>query len=166
MVIFFIFILFLFLENLILPAIIGPSQLLVTTIFISGLLIYSNGWRILLYQVIPLVLITEFFIGENFGHLLIPFCLTGVIYIMMNKLINLSYNLEQGGKFLSDLILAILTLVIFNCVYAGLFIFFDTSYSLNTSWHEFIIFLKSSILSLVGWSALISVLFKYVLKKK
>lgn len=163
---FFIFILILFLENLILPASIGSGQLLITTIFIACLLIYNNSWRILLYQVVPFILITEFFTGENFGHLLIPFVLTGIAYIMMNKFINLSQNLNSKDQFLSNSILGTLTLVMFNGVYAGLFIFFDTSYSLSTSWHEFTIFLKSSLLSLIGWSILISVLFHYVLKKK
>ena len=166
MVRFFIFILILFLENLILPASIGPSQLLVTTVFIFGLLVYGNGWRTLLYQVIPFVLITEFFTGENFGHLIIPFGLTGIIYIMMNKFIDLNQDLKRGDRSLSNLIPCILILVVFSYIYAGLFIFFNTSYNLNTSWHEFTIFFKSSSWSLVGWSVLISVLLKYVPKKK
>ena len=95
MVRFFIFILILFLENIILPASIGPSQLLVTTVFIFGLLVYGNGWRTLLYQVIPFVLITEFFTGESFGHLIIPFGLAGIIYIMMNKFIDLNQDLKR-----------------------------------------------------------------------
>lgn len=166
MIRFFIFIFILFLENLILPASIGSGQLLITALFIAGLLVYNNSWRILLSQVIPLILIIEFFAGENFGHLLIPFGLTGVIYIMMNRFINLGQNLKSEGRSLSNFILGTLTLVVFNCVYAGLFIFFNTSYSLSTAWYEFTIFLKSSLLSLIGWSTLISALFQYALKKK
>ena len=166
MVRFFIFILVLFFENLILPASIGPSQLLVTTIFVSSLLVYGNGWRTLLYQVIPFILITEFFTGENFGHLLTPFGLTGIIYIMINKFIDLNQDLKQGSRSLSNLIPCILILIVFNYIYSGLFILFNTSYELSTSWHEFTIFFKSSSLSLASWSVLISILFQYVLKKK
>ena len=166
MIKFLTFILLLFLENLILPALIGPRQFFITPVFILGLLVYGNGWRTLLYQILPLVLIVEFFTGENFGHLIIPLGLTGVIYIMINKFINLNQSLGSEKKLLSNLVPSILILIIFSYIHVGIFIFFNTSYNFNTSWHEFTIFFKSSLLSLVGWSIVTSVLFKYVFKKK
>lgn len=166
MVRFFIFIFILLLENLILPAVIGPSQFFITIVFIFSLLMYGKGWRTLLYQIIPFVLITEFFTGENFGHLAIPFGITGVIYIMINKLVNLDQNLGQTKNFLADLITSTVILVMFSYIYAGLYILFNISYGLSASWYEFTIFFKSSLLSLAGWSILIPTLFKYVLKKK
>jgi hypothetical protein len=166
MIKFFTFIFLLLLENLILPAFIGPRQFFVTPIFIFGLLVYGNGWRTLLYQILPLILIAEFFTGENFGHLIIPLGLTGAIYLVINKFLNFGQNLRHERKFLSNFIPSVLILVTFNCIYAGLFIFLNTSYQLTNSWYEFTIFFKNSLFSLVGWSALISLLFKYVLKTK
>lgn len=166
MVKFLIFIFLLLLDNLILPALIGPKQFLITPVFIWGLLVYGNGWRTLLHQVIPFVLITEFFAGESLGHLIIPFGLTGAIYLVCDKFINLSQNLRQRTRPLSGLIPGILILIVFNYAYSGLFILIDTSYNLSISWHELTVFLKNSLLSLLIWSILISVIFKYVLKKK
>lgn len=166
MVRFLIFILFLFLENLFLPALIGPSQLFITVIFILALLIYGDGLKALLYQVIPFALIAEFFAGENWGHLVIPLGITGLIYIIINIFIDFGQNLKQKKKSFSNFMIGIFTLIVFNCVYVGLFIFLNTSYSFNASWYEFTIFFKSSLLSLVGWSVVISVLFQYVPKTK
>lgn len=166
MVKFFIFISLLLLENLILPALIGPKQFFITPIFILSLLVYGGSWRTLVYQILPLVLIAELFVGENFGNLIIPFGLTGIIYVMINKFVNLSQDLEHEKNLLSNLILSIITLAVFSYIYAGLSIFFSNSYDFNTGWYEFKIFLKSSLLSLIGWSILISGLFQYVLKKK
>lgn len=166
MIRFLIFILFFFLESLVLPALVGPSQFFITSIFILGLLVYGDGWKTLLYQVMPFALIAEFFAGENFGHLVIPLGLTGIIYIMINEFVNLSQNLKQSKKLWPDLILGITVLVAFSYVYAGLFIFFNTSYRFSIGWYEFTVFFRSSLLSLIGWSTIISILFKYVLKTK
>lgn len=163
MVRFFIFIFCLFLENLILPAFLGPKQFFITPLFLIGLLVYGNGQRTLLYQVIPLVFIAEFFVGENFGRLIIPFGLTGIIYVIIDKFVNLSQNRGHNNKTLSSLMVGILIIILFSFIYAGLFIFFNASHDFNISWHEFIIFLESSLLILVIWSIIISILFKYVL---
>ena|SRR3989338_4952977 len=162
----FIFIFCLFLENLLLPAFIGPKQFFITPLFLIGLLVYGNGWRTLLYQVIPLAFTAEFFVGENFGRLIIPLGLTGVIYVMIDKFVNLSQNRGHNNKIFSGLILSILMITWFGFICVGLFIFFNTSYNFNIGWYEFTIFLKSSSLSLVSWSIIISTLFKYVLKTK
>ena len=143
MVKFFIFIFFLILESLILPAIIGPRQFFITTVFLLGLLVYGGGWRTLLYQIIPFALIIEFFAGESFGHLIIPFGLTGTVYLVLDKFINLSQNLKQEAKSFLSLMPGILILIAFNYIYAGLFIFVNTSYQLTSSWQEFIIFFKN-----------------------
>lgn len=163
---FLVFILFLFLENIILPAVIGPSQFLITPVFILGLLVYGPDWKVLPYQVLPLALITEFLTRENLGSLVIPFAIVGVIFITINRFLNLSQSQELSKKGLSDLLIGASMLVIFSYIYSGLFIFFNTAYSLSTAWYEFGIFFKNSLLGLFGWSIVISMLFKYVLKTK
>ena len=161
----FVFLFLLVIENIFLPALIGPGRFLIVPIFILGLLLYSRSWRTLAYQAIPFVLIAEFFTGSSTGSFLVPFAITAVIYILINKFIGLSENLQENISF-SGIAVSALILAGFTFLYSGFFIFLNGSYDIGAGWNEFRLFFTGSLLSILGWSAAISVLFKYVLRTK
>src|SRR3989344_418930 len=166
MSLFFLFIFFLFLDDLLLPALLGPGSFMATKIFILSVIAYSKNWKNLALWALSLVLIKEFISGSGTGTLLLPFLMTSIFYLLLNKFLNIRDNLLENSSF-SGLLISTFTLVLFNFVYSWFFIFsYAGSYNIGLTWNYWTDFLISSLLSTIGWSVSISILFKYVLKTK
>lgn len=165
MILFVFFIFFLLLENLFLPALIGPKTFLISPLFLAGLIIYGKSTKIRLIQVCIFLLLWEIFSGFKIGSFVIPFGITAGIYIWLNHFLNISSGLEEGGV-LAGLVGGALTMTAFVYTYSWLFIFLNSSYNLAGSWYELITLVTSSILPTVGWSIGLVILFKYALRPK
>ncbi len=159
------FLFLLLLENMFLPALIGPKPILITPLFIIAILIYRKDWKIFILQAVPLVLLEEFFTGIGFGRILLPITFTWLLYVWTDKFINLNDDLKEDIS-PKGLLVASAVLALFVFFYSGLFIFSDNGYNVLKSFVQFELFFKNSLLSILGWSLAISILFKYVFKKK
>lgn len=159
------FIFFLILENLFLPALIGPGTLLISPLFLSGLIIYGGNTRLKLAQVCILLLLWELYSGFRIGSFIIPFGITTGLYIWLNRFLNIDSVLKEGG-WLAGLVGGALTMTIFVYFYSWLYLFLNSSYNIATSWHQWVLFVASSVLSTVSWSIGLVILYKYVLRPK
>lgn len=163
MSIFLIFLFLLILENLLLPALMGPRLFIVSQIFILALIIYGGNWKTVIYKVIPLVLIMEFFSGINWGNITIPVLASAIIYMLLNRYINITTNLRENYS-INGLIISILTLAIFSYIYSWFSILFNSSsFNISAALNYWKLFFSSSLLTVLGWSGGISLLFKYML---
>lgn len=163
MVIFFVFLFLLFLENLFLPALIGEGYFLITTIFILGFLAYSSNWKKSLFQGIILFLFQEFFTGADPGSMVIPFIITGSLYLWINRFFNFTEQLRENLSFFS-IIFSTLLLIFLSLSYSFFSTLHHTSYDFSLDLNQLTDFFQSSLISLMGWSGGISILYKYVLK--
>lgn len=112
-----------------------------------------------------MVLLEEFFTGIGFGRILLPITFTWLLYVWTDKFINLNDDLKEDIS-PKGLLVASAVLALFVFFYSGLFIFSDNGYNVLKSFVQFELFFKNSLLSILGWSLAISILFKYVFKKK
>ena len=147
------------------PALIGPGMFLITPIFILGLIVYSQNWKVFIFQVIPFVLAAEFFSGMNVGKILVPMIITGLLYMWSNKFLNLTERFKENIT-LPGIISSALFLAMLGYVYSWFFIYLNTSYNIGLAWGEWRLFFIGSLISMLGWSLALSVIFKYVLKTK
>lgn len=159
-----ILIFLLFLENLLLPALIGAETFLIVPLFVFAMIVYGENIRTRLAQAILFLFIEEYFSGAAIGSFIIPFLLATGIYIWLNLFLDIGSGLRESNSVLSILgsIFTILSLVY---LYSSLFIFFRSSYNILSAWEEFKILVGASILQLSGWAAAFLILFKYILKK-
>src|SRR3989344_3452129 len=161
-----VFIFFILLEGLFLPALIGPSPLLITQIFILALVIYNPNWKTIFFQALPFILVKEFFSGSGFGDFLLPFLITVGIYLWLNKFLNIAENLKENISF-SGLALSIFMLAVLNYIYSWFFILHNTSsYNIILAWKYWQSVFSAYLSATLGWSTAMSILFKYGLLKK
>lgn len=159
----FIFLFFLLLENLLLPALIGPGPFLITEVFILGLVIYGRRWQTFAFQAVPLIIIEEIFTGIGIGKFLGPLAVTSLIYFWLNQFINFTEYLRDST---SNIMASAFILLTLGYLYSFLFVLFGNTHNIAASWNEWRIFFTASLWSMLGWSLAISALFKYVLKTK
>ncbi len=166
MLLLLVFIFFLILENLFLPALIGPGPFLATQIFILAVIVYSKSWKELAVTALLFILIKEFVSGNGVGSLMVPFFITAGLYLIINRFLNIRDNLAENNS-LSGLIVSTLVLVSFNFIYAWFYILYHAaSYNVGSAWNYWVSLPMMSLFSTLGWSVGISILFKYVLKTK
>lgn len=165
MILFLFLILFLVVENLVLPALIGPKIFFIVPLFISGIIVYSQNIKRKLIHAGLFLLVTEIFLGHNIGDLLLPFSVTALIYLWLNRFLSLESGLQENDSFGSIIGGSLVIATIFY-VFSFFFILAESSYSITHTWAEWIILLPASSFSVLGWSLALTILFKYVLKTK
>src|SRR3989338_315967 len=151
MVLFLIFILFLLLENLLLPALLGPKDFLIVPLFLMALLTHGKNYKKSLILALGCLLIAEIFSGIDSGSYLIPFSITAVLFIWLNRFLDMSSGLRENHSF-SCLVLGGLTISFFIAIYSWIFIFLNSSYSLVSSWSDWWLFIKTSSTEILAWS--------------
>lgn len=158
-----IFVFFLLLEDLLLPALIGPGPFLAVQTFILAVIIYSKGYKGFLFYALPLILVKEFISGISTGDLLIPFIITSLLYLLANRFFYLTDNLSEDYSF-SGFMISSLVLILFNYVYAWFFILHNAAYyDISQTWNYWKGFWGSSLFSTLGWSVAISAIFKFII---
>lgn len=160
-----LFIFFIILESLFLPALIGSRSFLITPLFLTGLILYGNNTKLKFIQVCFFIILWELYSGFRISSFLIPFCITTGIYIWLNRFLNISTGLKEGGV-LASLAGGALTMSIFVYAYSWLFLFLNSSYNIAASWFELKTLITSSVFSTIGWSIGFVILFKYALRSK
>ncbi len=165
MIFFILFVFFLLVENLFLPALIGPRAFLITPLYLAGLIIYGDSTKLRLFQACGFLLAWEIFSGFSIGSLVIPFAITTGLYIGLNHYLDISSALKEGGM-VPAILGGALTLTIFVYTYSFLFIFFNSSYNLADSWRQLLMLVRASAFSTTGWSVGFVILYKYALRPK
>ena len=165
MILFLFFIFFLLLENLFLPALVGPQNFLISPLFLAGLIIYAKNIKIKFIQAAIFLLFWEVFSGFRIGSLVIPFVITAGLYIWINNFLEISSGLRESDTFLA-FVGGVVTMVTFVYINSWFFLFFNSSYDAMTALNELITLLTNSIFQTMGWSAGFVVLFKYALRPK
>ena len=165
MVLFLFFIFFVVLESLFLPALIGPKAFLVIPLFALATIIYSRRITLRLVQVVTFLFFTEIFSGARVGSFMIPFIITAVFYVWINKFLDVTTNLNETNT-LSSILVGILALNLLVYLYSFFFILNQLSYSVVSVWAGFKILIQTSFFETLGWSVVLVMLFKYVIKTK
>lgn len=137
----------------------------ITILFLIGLTTYSSSLKIRIIHISVLLLIAEIFTGNSIGNFLIPFGITILIYIWLNRFFSISSGIQESNSF-AGIIGGALTITAVFYLYSWFFIFFGSSYDIGLSWSEWKVFVVASIFSTLGWSAGFAVLFKYALRIK
>ena len=160
-----VFILFLILDNLILPALIGTQEFLVTPTLLIAILFYHSKPRTGLIVTLIFALVAEIFSGFGIGSFIIPFGITALLYIWLNRFLAINYGLKEEMTFFG-IIKSSLIITSFVYVYSWFFIFLDSSYSFALTWDQWKILVLNSLTQTLGWSIGLSIFFKYVFKIK
>lgn len=148
-----------------LPAFLGPGPFFILPIFIIGLLLHASSWKILIFQLIPIILIMLLFTGANVMRLAAPLIVIFLICLGLNKFFDFTEQIKNNFSFI-NIMMGALLLLIFVLFYSFLFIFMDNSYNIITGWNKWRMFFAVSWLNIFSWSLVISILLKYVFKKK
>lgn len=165
MILFFFFILFLALENLLLPALIGPKTFLISPLFLAGLIIYGKNFKTALVQACIFLLVWEFYSGVQIGSFIIPFAITAVLYIWLNHFIDIRSGLSEG-HIVPSLLGGMITLTLFIYLYSWLFIFYNSPRDIVAVTQQLAILAKNSYLMTLSWSVFFVILFRYVIRPK
>ena len=165
MSLFFFFIFFLFLENLFLPALIGPQEFTITPLFLIAAIAYGSDLKKSLIKALIFLLIAEIFVGVDNGAYLIPFLVVALIYFGLNKLLSINSNLRESNS-LPGILFSSLTILLFLYMYSLFMIFFNSSYDIPATFSQWFELLKTSVFAMFLWSVGLTILFKYVLKQK
>ena len=155
----------LILESLFLPVLLGFKPFLLTAMLILGLIVYEKNFKTLVFQVVSFIFIAELFNGMKFGEILFPLGLVGLLYLLVSRYINFTDNFRGDITFLS-IIISTLFLTVITYLYSYFSLVFDSSYNVGLAWKEFDILFTGSVLAILGWAFVISIIFKYVIFKK
>lgn len=161
MIPFLFFILFLVLENLFLPALIGPRPFLITPIFILALLIYRKNIKLWSFQAIVFSFVSSFFVGTDIQKIIIPLGLTAAFYLLLIKFLN--FNEEMKNDITpSAFFWSVALLTMLSVFYSGIAILIDNYHNMAAGWEAFKTFLAGSIMTVAGWSLMLSIAFKFI----
>ena len=164
-ILFFTCVLIVILENLLLPAFIGPRPFLIFPLFILAIIVYGKNYTLNIFQAAIFVFIVESFSGISLGKMFIPLGITTGVYIWLNRFIDLRFGFKDDLS-VSNILTATLIITFLGYVYSWFFIFFGSSYNFISVWDEWKILLISSLLYTFIWASIYSLIFKYVLEKK
>ena len=173
-VLFLIYILFLVLENLLLPAIAGPELFLITPIFILAVIVNSSNFKKAMFLLIVFGLIGELFTGAQIGSNLVPLIIAAFVYFGIDRFIEMRANLDSTASF-SVILGRSFVLLCLTYIYSWFVIFISSSNgfanlalsSIYESWDAWSILLNiGTILTIFTWSCVFSIIFAYVLKTK
>ena len=165
MSLFFFFVFFLLVENLFLPALIGPQEFLVTPLFLIALTAYGSNFKNKIFQALILLLLAEIFAGVDIGDYLVPFLAAVLVYFWLNKLLSINSSLRESYSLLG-IVSSSLVILALLYLYSLFFIFLNSSYSISTTLSQWAGLLKTSSFAMFLWSLGLTFLFKYVLKQK
>lgn len=157
--IFLIFPAFLLLDNLLLPAAIGPGSFLITPIFILELIRNFDFRKYSLGSIFILVLIAATISGNKIYQFVGALTFIFLICLVLNKFLNLRES-ARDDFFLPSVAKGILILFILGLIYSFFFNLLDNSFNLVLSLNEWKMFFATAWLSLVVWCAVITFLFK------
>ena len=160
-----IFIFLLILENLILPALIGPGAFSIVPLFLISMMIYAPNLKLKFFQIILLAFVSEIVSGVTLGSFIIPLAIALLVYIWLNRFLNISSGLQENNSIIGLLMSATVIASIFY-LYSLMFILAQSSFSIAETLNESRLMFASSVLSVIGWSAALTVISKYVLKTK
>src|SRR3989344_5080219 len=124
MTLFFIYILFLVLENLLLPAIEGTELFLITPIFILAIIVNASDFKKAVIQLAIFSLVGELFTGAQIGSSLIPLLITAFVYFSIDHFIEISAGLDNAVSF-AVILARSFVLMVLSYIYSWLFIFFS-----------------------------------------
>ncbi len=165
MIITLLFIFFLLLENLFLPALIGPEPFFIVILFITAMLIYSQNIKPRLIQATVFLFIAEIVSGAGYGSFIIPFAIIACLYLWLNRYLEISSSLQESGSYFGILGgLFVISLFVFG--YSFLSLFIQASYNIVGAWQNFVPLIKISAYQTLLWAFFFVILFKYVLRAK
>ena len=165
MIVTFLFLLFLLLENLLLPALLGPKSFLIIPLFVFAVVVYGNNIKLNIVQAIIFLLITETFSGSGFGDIVLPFLVVVALYLWLNRFLDINSTLKESGIWTS-LFSGTLSLTLLALFFSYVFLFFQLSYNFLEAWQMAIVLMKTSISQIIGWALAFVIIFKYVLQAK
>lgn len=163
MIIIFFFLFLLLLENLLLPALIGPQPFLIIPTFIFSLIFYDRNTKLRLIQAFIFLVITETFSVSGFGSMIVPFMIVVLFYLWLNRFLEIKSGLQESRSLISLFGGAFfLTLVVLS--YSYMFLFIQSSNNIMEAWQLTLILIKTSIYQIFGWALAFVVIFKYARK--
>lgn len=166
MVLFFIFLFFLLVNNLLLPALVGPKEFLVVPVFLMSVIVYSGSFKLVVVRGVVFSLTAELLSGMKFGDILVPFSCAVLIYLWISSFLEIKSGLTESSWPIIVLGSS-LFLIFLTYIYSWGFIFNQSSYSLITTWSEWkLLFHGDIIINTFLWAAAFSYLFHYVIQKK
>lgn len=161
----FFFLFLLLIENLFLPALIGLRSFSIIPLFLTAYLLFGNNSKKRLIQLALFMLANEIFAGVAIGTFLIPFSAITLIYLWLNKYLNINAGLRESDS-ITTVLTGTVAMIIFFYAYSFLYIYLQSSYSLSESLNEFKTLFLTSILTISIWSVSFGLIFKYVFKTK
>ncbi|MDP3793049.1 MAG: hypothetical protein Q8Q89_04975 [bacterium] len=161
MIIIFSFLLCILLENLLLPALMGPKPVLITPLFVFALVIYDYNIKLRLVQAVIFLTITEFFSASGFGSMVLPFIIVIGLYLWVNRFLDIRTSLRESNSFLG-LFGGAFFLALLVFIYSYVFLFLELSNNIIEVWKLSLILIKTSIYQIWGWAWVFVVLFRYV----
>jgi hypothetical protein len=163
MILTLLFVFFLVLESLILPALIGAQPFLITLLFIIALLVYSQNSKVSLLQAFIFLLASEIFLALRLDSLIVPFAITAIIYLWINRFLEIGTGLRESSS-LIGILGGIIVLSVLVSIYSYIFLFFESSFSFIDAWNNYLFFVRLSVFQTLVWALFFVVLFKYLLK--
>lgn len=161
----FLFCLFLLLENLLLPALLGPKPFLIILTFVFTIFIYSENVKLKFAQAIIFLGINEIFSYSEFGSMILPFTIVALLYFGLNHYLNIKSSLQESS-FFTGLFGGAVFLTLLAFLYSYVFLFFQLSNNILEAWQSALVFIKTSFYQTFGWALVLVVIFKYVFKTK
>lgn len=159
MIIIFLFLLLLLLENLFLPALMGPKPFLIVPLFVLALVVYGQNTKLRLAQAVVFLIIAEMFSASGFGSMVLPFIIVVILYLWWNRFLNIRFSLQESSSFMG-LLGGTLFLTLLAFIYSYVFLFFRSSNSVIEAWELVLILIKTSMYQNGGWALAFVILFR------
>ncbi len=157
-----LFVFFLLLENLFLPAIIGIGPFMITPLFLLGTNMYIPEFR---FRPGLFLILAALFSGVNVIVAFSAFLITVGIYLVTGHFLDIRLGSDRIFS-VSNIIRESLILLSLGLIYSWLFIFLESAHDLYSTSNEWLILARTSGLYFFMWSIVLSILLAHVSKKK
>lgn len=160
--VFIIFLITLTLSNLILPALLGPKELLIIPILLLAIVIFDKDFKIGLIKGLSFGLLVEIFSGNSIGNIILPLLLTIIIYYQLERFTKIRSLLSEQINTL-NIVWSSIFLSGLTYLYSLFFILNQSSYNILLSWQRWNLLLSLFIiLNTFFFAILFSLILKYI----
>lgn len=151
---------------LLLPALFGPGEFMITIVFLMGFLAVSETKKTALVHGSILAVLMEIFTGDRLGSVAAPYLVVGTVYLWLQNFFEIKiYSVDVFSP--RSIIKAVSVLIFLVYWYSWIYLFFHSGYSFNQANREWLIMLRGNILiDALIWSSVIIVLSGFIYHRK
>lgn len=156
----FLFVIFLLLDSIFLPALVGPREFLVMPVFVMSFLVNSENRKSALILGLIFSFVAGLLSNDQPGTAMAAYLATFLVFIWLTRFFDTAGTLKGAFSFRS-LAKFVITAVLLVYCYSWFYIFISSDYSLVKVFREWPALLQGGILvSTIIWSAIMGVLFR------